>query len=189
MRYHPFSITVWQCILYIALPLLSFVLALFWAFWSPDTFKQYAESEIGLIEFSHIIVAIIGFVFSLQLCLLFVKKENGWGVCLSVFASLVCLYIAGEEASYGQHFFEWQVDEFFLEINDQRESNLHNISSWFDQKPRAVLEIAIVLGGLLLPLFPAVMLKIVPTGLRAYAPTLLFFQPACLLCCPDYQNA
>lgn len=174
MKRFPFPVTVWQSLFYIVLPILSFLFILAWAYRSPGTFSKFAGGEVGILEISHILFALLGLVFGLVLIVHFIREQKKWGVLLSIFSSLVCLYIAGEEASYGQHFFNWEVDEVFLEFNDQQESNVHNISSWFDQKPRAILEITIVLGGLLLPLFPSIMMRIVPPGLRAYAPTLLF---------------
>jgi hypothetical protein len=65
--------------------------------------------------------------------------------------SLACIYFAGEEASWGQWLFHWQTPEALLELNDQGETNLHNISSWFDQKPRLLVELFIVIAGLLIP--------------------------------------
>ena len=37
-------------------------------------------------------------------------------------------------------------------VNDQEETNLHNISSWFDQKPRMLLEFWVLIGGVIWPL-------------------------------------
>ncbi len=67
-------------------------------------------------------------------------------------AALGCLYIGLEEISYGQQFFYWNTPEFWSNINDQNETNLHNTSSWYDQKPRAVLMVGIIVGGLIFPL-------------------------------------
>ncbi len=36
-------------------------------------------------------------------------------------------------------------------LNDQGETNLHNMSSWLDQKPRTLLEIWVVIGGIVIP--------------------------------------
>jgi len=49
-----------------------------------------------------------------------------------------CVYFAGEEASWGQWWFGWQTPAPLAELNDQGEANLHDISSWLDQKPRAL---------------------------------------------------
>lgn len=67
-------------------------------------------------------------------------------------ADIGAIYVAGEEASWGQHFFAWTTPEQWGQINDQNETNLHNVSSWLDQKPRGLLEIGVVVGGIILPL-------------------------------------
>lgn len=66
-------------------------------------------------------------------------------------AALACFYVTGEELSWGQHFWDWATPKFWSEINDQQETNLHNTSSWLDQKPRLLLEIGIVFGALIYP--------------------------------------
>jgi len=66
--------------------------------------------------------------------------------------ALACVYFAGEEASWGQWYFLWETPEEFLAINDQQETNLHNTSSWLDQKPRMLVELWIFLGGFVWPL-------------------------------------
>ena len=71
----------------------------------------------------------------------------GWFVMWS----LACLYFAGEEISWGQHYFGWEAPESISQINDQQETNLHNMSSWLDQKPRTLVEIFIVVAGLVMP--------------------------------------
>lgn len=63
-----------------------------------------------------------------------------------------CLYFAGEEASWGQWWFGWQTPAALAALNDQGEANLHNVSSWLDQKPRALVEAFAVLAGVLAPL-------------------------------------
>ena len=50
---------------------------------------------------------------------------------------LALIYYLGEEISWGQHFFKWNTPELFNEINNQKETNLHNISNLFDQLPRS----------------------------------------------------
>lgn len=72
---------------------------------------------------------------------------KGWFLC----AALGCFYIAGEEVSWGQHIFDWTTPEFWVAVNDQNETNLHNTSAWLDQKPRLLLFIGIVVAGLIIP--------------------------------------
>jgi hypothetical protein len=57
-------------------------------------------------------------------------------------------YFALEEVSWGQTVFAWSSPEPFQRLNDQAETNFHNTSSWFDQKPRALLELFVLVGGL-----------------------------------------
>ncbi|MBV6632681.1 MAG: hypothetical protein KI792_06570 [Alphaproteobacteria bacterium] len=77
---------------------------------------------------------------------------NRWLMAWIGIAALGCLYVAGEEVSWGQHFLKWESSEFWSGVNDQNETNLHNISSWLDQKPRILLIIGVYVGGLVIPL-------------------------------------
>ena len=52
---------------------------------------------------------------------------------------LALIYYLGEEISWGQHFFKWNTPELFNEINNQKETNLHNISNLLDQLPRSLV--------------------------------------------------
>ena len=67
-------------------------------------------------------------------------------------AWLATLYVAGEEISWAQHFLEWNTPEYWSSVNDQGETNLHNTTSWLDQKPRLLLEIGVLVGGVIMPL-------------------------------------
>jgi hypothetical protein len=66
--------------------------------------------------------------------------------------TLACVYIAGEERSWGQQLMGWGTPDWVKEVNDQHETNLHNTSSWFDQKPRLLLEMFVIVYGIFLPL-------------------------------------
>jgi hypothetical protein len=65
--------------------------------------------------------------------------------------ALFCLFIAGEEFSWGQRLFGYYAPEFFLSNNFQQEVNLHNLAQAFLQ-PKWVLMMALAGYGLLLPL-------------------------------------
>ena len=71
-----------------------------------------------------------------------------WGLLGWVAA---CFYFAGEECSWGQWYFGWGTPEVIAEVNAQGETNLHNTSSWLNQKPRAAIELFIIVGGFLAP--------------------------------------
>lgn len=80
------------------------------------------------------------------------KKRDKWLAAWAALAALCCLYVAGEEISWGQQFLNWGTPEFWAGINDQQETNLHNTSSWLDQKPRLALLVGVITGGLIIPL-------------------------------------
>lgn len=181
MRPHPLPITVLNRLFYIWIPVVSFLGLILLDFWNPALFSAIATGEDGVIELTHIVLGFAGFVIALRLLLHYWRARNRLGISFALFSLAVCLYITLEEASYGQHLFGWKATGFFQEVNKQQETNLHNISSWFNEKPRVILELAIILGGLLLPLFPRQVLRFVPTGLHPYAPTWIFLPTSVLV--------
>ena len=66
-------------------------------------------------------------------------------------AGVCCFFISGEEISWGQTFAQWPTPQYWAELNNQHETNFHNTSTWLNQKPRILLEIGIVTGGLIIP--------------------------------------
>lgn len=66
------------------------------------------------------------------------------------------IYFAGEEASWGQHIFGWATSESWAEINNQHETNLHNVHGLFDQVPRFLISLGIFIGGIVLPIIRGV---------------------------------
>jgi len=73
-----------------------------------------------------------------------------WTVAL--LAALACVYFAGEEMSWGQHFFHWSTPDYWTTVNRQAETNLHNTYDVFEKTPRSLLELCIIIGGLLIPI-------------------------------------
>lgn len=142
----------------------------------PDELLSAMLSENGIYEILQFLVALFAAIFSF-LCLLALKRGSdpflfGWVLCFF----LGCVYIAGEEISWGQHFAEWATPEFWGQVNDQNETNLHNTSSWLDQKPRLILLIGIVVGGLIFPLLARFRPGTLPGRFKIiYPPLSLFF--------------
>ncbi|MBA5779334.1 hypothetical protein H2509_19565 [Stappia sp. F7233] len=140
-----------KAVFYVALPTIAFVLLFWTAFTHLDFYHASLERETGWLEISHIILPLIAAGMALRLVLKF-RKDRQWTLmAIAGLAVLAGLFIAGEEASYGQHFFKWKATGVFEELNDQQETNLHNIGTWFDQKPRALLEVITILAGLVVP--------------------------------------
>lgn len=89
-------------------------------------------------------------------------------------AALGSLYVAGEEVSWGQHIMHWSTPEYWQNLNDQGETNLHNISSWLDQKPRLILQIGVLIGGLFIPLLQKFKEDVLPEQFRILYPNIDF---------------
>ena len=109
-------------------------------------------SENGPYEIIQFLIISSACIVALFNVFLFKNKSKRLLVAWCITAFICCLYVAGEEVSWGQHFFEWQTPAEWSEHNDQNETNLHNTSSWLDQKPRLLLLLGIVLGGVVLPI-------------------------------------
>jgi hypothetical protein len=107
----------------------------------------------GVLEFSQFWTLVAGFFIALALFRFrLIRESKLLTAAVAVFA-ITCFFIAGEEMSWGQHFLHWSTPGYWAEINRQDETNLHNVSPWFNQRPRLVLEIGVLVGGILLPLW------------------------------------
>lgn len=137
---------------WLALPVVVGLLLAVTAKAAPGFYAVWIESEQGLLEISHILLPAAGLLLALQILIKTDFSGRGWLRLWVGFAALACFYIAGEEASWGQHFFGWATPEGWQKINDQQETNLHNVSAWLDQKPRLLLELGVIVGGIVIPL-------------------------------------
>ncbi len=78
-------------------------------------------------------------------------RRRPFVLTVTIIAALSSLYIAGEEMSWGQHFFHWNTPDYWAEVNRQQETNLHNTYAVFEKYPRAILEIGVLIGGIAHP--------------------------------------
>lgn len=151
----PLGLLIIQCILELTLP--GETLSLLLSEHGPHELAQAAIIFIALLVAIHALThkeiwhnALLRFWFAL--------------------AALCCLYVTGEELSWGQQVFNWATPDYWQNVNDQQETNFHNTSSWLDQKPRLLLEISIIIGGLLIPLLKRFKPHILPTKFSALYP-------------------
>ena len=122
-------------------------------------FREWVWSEQGPLELSHVLIPL--FAVGVGLVTLWSRRsllppsdvELRWLTAAIVGLVLMCFAIAGEEASWGQHLVGWSTPEGWSEVNDQQETNLHNIGTWADQKPRAVVELGVIVLGILWPVW------------------------------------
>jgi len=103
----------------------------------------------------------------------FISRKTDKNILYKIWFALAficCVYVAGEEVSWGQHFFNWGTPESWQAVNDQAETNLHNTSSWLDQKPRLILMIGIVFGTLVAPILISKNILKLPDVLKTLIP-------------------
>jgi hypothetical protein len=111
------------------------------------------NSENGLVELGTVVILFPAIIYGI--CCIKLRKliPNKLFLIWIILLTASSVYFAGEEISWGQQLFNWHTPDTFKEINDQHETNIHNISSWFDQKPRLALELWVVIGGIFAPVF------------------------------------
>lgn len=123
---------------------------------SHDFKDRYLWHETGFTEQATVAVTVLALVFGLVvLRRCFLSGDWPSRLFFTLFC-LGCLYFAGEEASWGQHWFGWHTPADWDTLNDQNETNLHNLGgvagSLFDQLPRDLLGVAALVGGAIMPL-------------------------------------
>lgn len=118
---------------------------------APALYATWFEGEKGVIEIAQLLppAAALAVVTSM-LRDHRTAGESGLRRWLAILA-IVCVYILGEEISWGQHFLGWGTPDWLSEVNRQQETNLHNTTTWLNEKPRALFEVAVIVGGILHP--------------------------------------
>jgi hypothetical protein len=119
----------------------------------PDWYMRIVIPEgYGVLEVSHFIMPLFGMLIAGVLLFLPFVRERPLTFAVALLGALSCLYIAGEEMSWGQHFFHWDTPAYWAQLNRQDETNLHNTYDIFEKTPRLILQVGIFVGGLLVPL-------------------------------------
>jgi len=166
--------------LWLWLPLImATVILAAWLLLDTVTFNRWFLGELAIIEVLTPLLLLPAIVCGIRAWSLRAWLPQRWLSWWILLVILGCIYFAGEEVSWGQHFFGWQTPEELAAINDQRETNLHNISSWLDQKPRFMLELFVLFGGVILPAWRLAAGEVFTTDSVSY-----WFWPACV-CLPS----
>ncbi len=117
-----------------------------------DFYLNWMEGERGIIENLAPLILLPAIFCGIALWRWRRVFPSLWIAGWFVLHGLGAFYFAGEEISWGQHFFSWLTPETIGALNDQNETNLHNMSSWLDQKPRIALWVWAFAGGFIAPL-------------------------------------
>lgn len=119
---------------------------------SPEVSYAWIVSPHGFLENGPTIFLIAAVVYMVQAF----RKPGVWedysirGWMLLFI--LAAVYFSGEDLNWGQYWFNWDVPQYFLENNKEQETNLHNMSTWFNQKPRLVMLVWALVACALVPL-------------------------------------
>lgn len=172
-----YSLTPWAIFVVILPVAFAAAQIAFEIFVSPQV-RAWSVSENGPHETLQAFVLLMALGVSVFTFFRMDRKKDPLMTALVALAGLCCFYVCGEEISWGQHIFDWQTPETWSEINDQNETNLHNTSAWLDQKPRLILEIGIIVGGILVPLLNRFRSGFLPARFAAFYPSLVLLPTA-----------
>src|SRR3990172_2131009 len=132
----------WLC-----LPIASFLICVAVGVISPTAYRQYIRKhEVGLVEHGTVVCAAAAVALGVTVWRRRRQFPAAWLAGWSMLITLGAFYFGGEECSWGQNYFKWATPESWSKINDQDETNLHNLSAAFDQLPRDLLTAAAAVG-------------------------------------------
>ena len=132
-------------------------------------FWLFMKSKEGGVEWLAIGCLLIGAVFGARLLLRYRSLLPAkWLVVWFALGTLGMVFLAGEEMSWGQHLGLWSGEDLpdsFQEINDQNETNIHNIVGFGNTIDRGSTN-AVVIGTffafIILPLIQRMRGKLMP---------------------------
>jgi len=161
---------------WLGLPLLVLLALIATSNLAPGFYDAWVIPEgYGALELSQFVIMLVALALAVRLLFNPFVKRRPFVLSVTIIAALSSLYIAGEEMSWGQHFFHWNTPDYWALVNRQQETNLHNTYAVFEKYPRAVLELGVLIGGIIIPIAAAFLPRI-----RAMRLSLLF-PPAALL--------
>lgn len=140
----PYFLALW-------LPLLLLVTPIFVGFAAPDIYNRFFDHETGLVENLTVILAISAILVGIAGFRVAAVRGDARKLIWFALFSFACILFAGEELSWGQHIGGWSAGGIFAE-RGQAETNLHNIHPFIARASRALVIIAILLAGVILPL-------------------------------------
>jgi len=119
-------------------------------------FNIMTAKESG-IEWLSVLVLLIGVGFGIHLLVRYRRRlPSRYLIYWLALITVGMFFLAGEEMSWGQHLNFWTGDdlpETWQEINDQRETNVHNLTNALDQGPTNLVVISVFVAFVLNPLY------------------------------------
>ncbi len=122
-------------------------------------FPQYIQAlftEYGFIENLTAIILLSCIVLVTYILVRQKAKKASLYTLWHILLLMGCIYFLGEELSWGQHLFGWYTPNNWATLNEQKETNLHNLYQLgylFSRWPENIVIASIVIGGIFLPLY------------------------------------
>lgn len=139
---------------------------------NPAWYDLWVTREgIGALELAQFVMMAIGFAIAVQLLLDPFVRRRPFVLLVTALAALSCLYIAGEEVGWGQHIFYWETGGMVTDVNKSGEFGIHNAYESFEKVPRAILQIGVIVGGLLVPALCALAPRLRASRLALFLPS------------------
>lgn len=119
------------------------LVGMFYFFPRGEMYYTLMRSEIGIVENLTVLFCLVSMVLSIY-CYKISKNLPSTGLfkAFFVFFALGSFVLAGEEASWGQHYFGWEATGYLAEHNVQKETNFHNLGNGYEQVPKILLHLA-----------------------------------------------
>lgn len=119
-------------------------------------FYGFMQRKEGGIEYLQFAVLLIGVLIGLGIFKYTDRLPSGGRWLKGFYAvSLLGMFVlAGEEVSWGEHLGFWDHEDvpgFIAELNDQKETNFHNMSNVLDQGPTNVIVVGTFIAFVVLP--------------------------------------
>lgn len=95
--------------------------------------------ENGLVEILQVVLLFFSIIFFFKYLKICFQTSFQLNKYITHLYLISLLYYFFEEISWGQHIFGWETPDFFMKINSQNETNIHNTSSLLNQLPRNFL--------------------------------------------------
>lgn len=115
----------------------------------PEAVEWMVVSPFGFSENIVTFFIIFGVAYAIAIARLpSATHLRGWMVVYAI----ALIFFAGEDQNWFQYWIGAEVPDYFLAHNKEKEINLHNINSWFNQKPRLVVELWALIACTLVPL-------------------------------------
>lgn len=125
------QLSLWIVFLILLIPVFVMLIGASSALFGKDVYLL-VTGEDGIAENFQVLVYIVTFILALTATLRYWQAKERFIALLYIILCVGLIFLTGEEISWGQRIFGWGTTGIFAEINQQQETNLHNIKGVHD---------------------------------------------------------